>query len=214
VLRSARIVVDGPAGGRSPAGGFPSLVRGRGFARGGGESRSVRLRVAAVALWILLAAACVWAFGVTAEALVNVLGCAVVVAVTVTDLERRIVPNRIVVPALAVALVVQTARDPGVEWIVSALAAGGFFLLLALVNPAGLGMGDVKLAAFLGAWLGYDVAVALFVGSLLGVLPAIVILARRGSAGRTTTLPYVPALAAGAVVGLFLGDTLLDAWLG
>lgn len=174
----------------------------------------MRLRVAAVVVWAVLAACCVWAFGLALEALVNALGCAVVVAVTVTDLERRIVPNRIVVPALAVALVVQTARDPGVEWVLSAVVAGGFFLLLALVNPAGLGMGDVKLAAFLGAWLGYDVAVALFVGSLLGVLPAIVVLARRGSAGRTATLPYVPALAAGAVVGLFFGDALLDAWLG
>ena len=214
MLRSARIVTGTTSVHRSPAGGFRSLVRGRGFARGDGESRCVRLRVAAIVVWALLAACCAWVFGLTLEALVNALGCAVVVAVTLTDLERRIVPNRIVVPALAVALVVQTARDPGVEWIVSALAAGGFFLLLALVNPAGLGMGDVKLAAFLGAWLGYDVAVALFVGSLLGVLPAVVILARRGSAGRSATLPYVPALAAGAVVGLFFGDALLDAWLG
>ena len=214
MLRSARIVAGTTSVHPSPGGGFPSLVRGRGFATGDGESRCVRLRVAAAALWILLAACCLWAFGVTLEALVNALGCAVVVAVTVTDLERRIVPNRIVVPALAVALVVQTARDPSVEWVVSALGAGGFFLLLALVNPAGLGMGDVKLAAFLGAWLGYDVAAALFVGTLLGVLPAIVILARRGSAGRTATLPYVPALAAGAIVGLFFGDVLLDAWLG
>ena len=128
----------------------------------------MRLRVVAVLVWIALAACCLAVFGFTLEALVNALGCAVVVAVTVTDLERRIVPNRIVVPALAVALVVQTARDPSVEWIVAAIAAGGFFLLLALVYPAGLGMGDVKLAAFMGAWLGWDVAVALFAGSLLG----------------------------------------------
>ena len=86
--------------------------------------------------------------------------------------------------------------------------------MLALVNPAGLGMGDVKLAAFLGAWLGRDVVVALFVGSLLGALPALFLLARRGGEGRKATLPYVPALAAGAVVGLFFGDALLDAWLG
>jgi prepilin signal peptidase PulO-like enzyme (type II secretory pathway) len=172
----------------------------------------VRLRLAAVAVWIALAVACVAVFGLTLEALVNALGCAVVVAVTVTDLERRIVPNRIVLPALAVALVVQTARDPSVEWIAAALAAGGFFLVLALVNPGGLGMGDVKLAAFLGAWLGRDVAVALFVGSLLGVLPALVVLARRGASGRKVALPYVPALAAGAIVALFFGDDLLAAW--
>ncbi len=174
----------------------------------------MRLRVAAAVVWIALAACCLWAFGLTLEALVNAAGCAVVVAVTVTDLERRIVPNRIVVPALVVALVVQTIRDPSVEWVVSALAAGGFFLLFALLNPAGLGMGDVKLAAFLGAWLGYAVAVALFVGSLLGVIPALVVLGRRGKGGRKATLPYVPALAAGAIVGLFFGDALIDAWLG
>ena len=179
-----------------------------------GETDAVRLRALAVVAWIVLGAFCVWADGLTVEALVNALGCAVIVALTVIDIERRIVPNRIVIPALVVALVVQTARDPSVEWILSALGAGGFFLVLALVNPAGLGMGDVKLAAFLGAWLGYAVAIALFAGTLLGAVPALVILARGGANARTTTLPYVPALAAGAIFGVFFGDALLDAWLG
>lgn len=197
-----------------PGWGVPVPRSGERIERRHGESRWVRLRVAAAVAWIALAACCVWVFGFTVEALVNALGCAVLVAVTVTDLERRIVPNRIVLPALAAALVVQTIRDPSLEWIVSALGAGGFFLLLALVNPAGLGMGDVKLAAFLGAWLGYPVAVALFVGSLFGLVPAVLVLARRGTEGGKATLPYVPALAAGAIVGLFFGDALLDAWLG
>jgi leader peptidase (prepilin peptidase)/N-methyltransferase len=179
-----------------------------------GETDAVRLRALAVVAWIVLGACSVWADGLTVEALVNALGCAVIVALTVIDIERRIVPNRIVIPALVVALVVQTLRDPSVEWIVSALGAGGFFLLLALVYPAGLGMGDVKLAAFLGAWLGYTVAVALFAGTLLGMIPALVVLVRKGSKGRTATMPYVPALAAGAIIALFFGDALLDAWLG
>lgn len=196
------------------SGESPSLTRGRGFAGPGGESRSVRLRLGAVVVWVALAAVCLAVFGLTVEALVDTLGCAVIVAVTVTDLERRIVPNSIVLPALAGALVVQTIRDPSFEWLLAALGAGGFFLVLALAYPAGLGMGDVKLAAFLGAWLGWDVFVALFVGTLLGMLPALVVLVRRGAAGRQTTLPYVPALAAGAVVGLFFGEAVLDAWLG
>lgn len=174
----------------------------------------MRLRLAALVVWLALAGACVAVFGLTVEALVDVLGCAVLVVVTVTDLERRIVPNRIVLPALAVALVVQTVREPSVEWIAAALGAGGVFLVLALVYPAGLGMGDVKLAAFLGAWLGWAAFVGLFVGTLLGMLPALAVLLRRGAAGRRSTLPYVPALAAGAVVGLFFGDAILDAWLG
>jgi leader peptidase (prepilin peptidase)/N-methyltransferase len=174
----------------------------------------VPLRFAAAVAWGALAVACLLVFGVTWEALVAVLGCAVIVAVTVTDLERRIVPNRIVLPALAVALVVQTLREPSLEWLLAALGAGGFFLVLALVYPAGLGMGDVKLAAFLGAWLGRDVVVALVVGSLLGAVWAFAVLVRQGAEGRKATLPYVPALAVGAVVALFVGDELIDAWLG
>lgn len=172
------------------------------------------LRAVGIAVWVALAAACAVVFEDTTEAVVNALGCAVLVAVTITDLERRIIPNRIIVPALAAALVVQTAREPSVEWVLAALGAGGFFLVLALVYPAGLGMGDVKLAAFMGAWLGRDVAVALFVGSLLGVVPALAALLRPGGKGRKETLPYGPFLAAGGVVGLFFGEALLDAWLG
>jgi len=174
---------------------------------------NVALRAVGVAVWVALAGVCAVVFTGTGEAVVNALGCAVLVAITVTDIERRVIPNRIVLPALVAALVVQTVREPSVEWIVSALAAGGFFLVLALVYPAGLGMGDVKLAAFMGAWLGRDVAVALFVGSLLGMVPALVALLRPGGRGRKETLPYGPFLAAGGVVGLFFGSALLDAWL-
>ncbi len=173
-----------------------------------------RLRPIAVAAAAALVAVCFVVFGFTLEALVNSAGCLVLVAITVTDFERRIIPNRIVVPALVVALVAQTARDPSVEWVLAALGAGGFFFLMALAYPAGLGMGDVKLAAFLGAWLGVDVVPALFLGSLLALVPAIVILARHGKAGRKMGLPFGPFLAAGAVIALFAGEGLLDAWLG
>lgn len=173
-----------------------------------------RTRLFAVAVLAALVVACLAVFGFTVEALVDVAACAVLVAVTVTDLERRIVPNRIIVPALVAALVVQTVRDPSVEWIVASLGAGGFFLLAALVYPAGLGMGDVKMAAFLGAWLGAPVVVALFAGSLLAMIPAIAILAMRGDAGRKVGIPFAPFLAAGGVVALFFGDSLMDRWLG
>ena len=172
------------------------------------------LRAVGAAVWVALAAACFLVFDDALEAIVNALGCAVLVAITVTDLERRIIPNRIVLPALVAALVVQTVREPSVEWVVAAVAAGGAFLLLAVVYPAGLGMGDVKLVAFMGAWLGRDVAVALFAGSLLGLLPALLALLRPGGRGRKETLPYGPFLAAGGVIGLFFGQALLDAWLG
>lgn len=153
-------------------------------------------------------------FGWSLDAAVGAAGCAVLVAVSVTDLERRIIPNRIVLPATAAALVVQTVREPGIEWLLAAVGAGGCFLALALVYPAGLGMGDVKLAAFLGAWLGRDVIVALAVGSLLGATMALVVLGARGAEGRRSLLPYGPSLALGGVAALFLGNDLVDAWLG
>jgi len=74
-------------------------------------------------------------------------------------------------------------------------------------------MGDVKLAAFLGAWLGAPVIVALFAGTLLAVIPAVFILATQGRAARKVGIPYAPFLAAGGVVALFWGDAILDAWL-
>jgi leader peptidase (prepilin peptidase) / N-methyltransferase len=171
-------------------------------------------RALAFLVAVALAAGCVVAFDDVALTLIGAAGCAVLVAISVTDLERRIVPNRLVMPALLGALVAQTARDPSLEWILAALAGGGFFLVFALVYPAGLGMGDVKLAAFLGAWLGWAVFVGLFVGTVLAMLPAVAILAARGRAGRKVGIPFAPFLAAGGVVALFAGDAVLDWWLG
>ena len=179
----------------------------------GERSSMSRLRWAAVAVAAALVVACAAVFGATLDAVVNAAACLVLVAVTVTDLERRIVPNRIVIPALAAALVVQTARDPSVEWVLAAVGAGGFFLVAALVYPAGMGMGDVKLAAFLGAWLGSSVVVALFAGCLIACVPAVALLVMQGSKARKIGLPFAPFLAAGAVVALFWGDATIDWWL-
>jgi leader peptidase (prepilin peptidase)/N-methyltransferase len=173
----------------------------------------MRLRAVAVTVWAALTVACFALLEPAGAAVVGALGCGVLVAVSVVDLERRIIPNRIVIPATAVALAVQTIRDPSIEWLVACVAAGLFFLLFALVYPAGLGMGDVKLAAFLGAWLGRDVAVALFLGSIFAVVPAVALLVQHGRAARKMGLPYGPFLAAGGVVALFAGGRLLDAWL-
>jgi leader peptidase (prepilin peptidase)/N-methyltransferase len=170
------------------------------------------LRPAAAAVAAALAIACFLTFGL-AEALIGAAGCALLAAVTVTDLESRIIPNRIVVPGMAAAVAAQTARDPGVEWFLAGLAAGGVLFAAALAYPAGMGMGDVKLAAFLGAWLGRDVVVALFVGIFAAFVPAVVILVRHGRAGRKMGLPFGPFLALGGVVALFAGEQLLDWYL-
>jgi len=162
----------------------------------------------------LLIAACGLKFGLTAEAAIAGFFVATLVAITVTDLERYVIPNRIVLPAAAVVLVAQTLREPSVEWLVAGLAAALFLFLVALAYPAGMGMGDVKLALFLGFGLGATVAVAMAVGMVTALVPSAVLLARHGAAARKMKIPFGPFLALGGVVALFAGDTILDAYLG
>jgi leader peptidase (prepilin peptidase) / N-methyltransferase len=161
----------------------------------------------------LLVAACVWKFGLHPEALVAAFCCLALVAVSATDLEHRIIPNRIVLPAAAVVLVAQTAVHPSPEWAIAAAAACGFLLAAALVYPAGLGMGDVKLCLLLGAMLGRTVPIALFVGMASALVPGLALVARHGAKARKMGIPLGPFLALGALVALFWGHPLLHLWL-
>jgi len=158
----------------------------------------------------LLVAACLWRFGLSGRGLVAAFFCAVLVAVTATDLRHRLVPNRIVVPATVVVLLAQTALEPRPEWALAALGAGGFLFVAALAYPAGMGMGDVKLALLMGAALGKVVSVALFGGLIFALVPSVYLLARYGSAARKMGIPFAPFLALGSVVALFSGHELLD----
>jgi leader peptidase (prepilin peptidase) / N-methyltransferase len=164
-------------------------------------------------LTALLIAGCVLAFGLSAEAAVAAFFCAVLVAVSAIDLEHRIIPNRIVLPATVVVLLANTARDLTPEWILAGLAASGFLFAAALIYPAGMGMGDVKLALLMGVALGSTVSVALMVGMLAALVPGIVLLARHGSKARKMGIPFGPFLALGSVVALFWGHGILDAYL-
>lgn len=161
----------------------------------------------------LLIAGCVFAFGLTLDALVASFFCCVLVAVSAIDLEHRIIPNRIVVPATLIILVANTALHPSPQWILGGLAAFTFLFVAALVYPAGMGMGDVKLAGLMGVALGKTVGVALFAGMFAGVLPSLVLFARHGMKARKMGIPFGPFLAIGAIVGLFWGDAILDAYL-
>ena len=162
----------------------------------------------------LLVAGCVLAFGITAQAAVAAFFCAVLVAISAVDLEHRIVPDRIVLPATVVVLAAQTALEPSLEWPLAALGASLLLFLAVLAYPAGMGMGDVKLALLMGAALGKSVLVALMLGMFAALVPGIYLLARHGSAGRKMAIPFAPFLALGSVVALFAGDQLFDAYLG
>jgi leader peptidase (prepilin peptidase) / N-methyltransferase len=161
-----------------------------------------------------LTTGCVVSFGLTGRAAVAALFCAALVIVTATDLEHRIVPNRVVLPASGAVLVLHTAVSPSVEWSVGAMGAAGALFLVALAYPGGLGMGDVKLALLIGAMLGRTAPLALMLATLLALVPSAVLLAWHGFGARKFAIPFAPFLALGSVITLFAGDALLDVYLG
>jgi leader peptidase (prepilin peptidase) / N-methyltransferase len=162
----------------------------------------------------LLVVACFWKFGFSGSAFVAAFFCITLVAVSGTDVEHRIIPNRIVLPAAAIVLVANTALHFSPEWALGALGASGFLLAAALAYPKGMGMGDVKLALLMGAALGRSVPVAMMIGMCAAIVPGIYLLARHGSAARKMRIPFGPFLALGSVVALFWGAPLLSAYWG
>lgn len=156
-----------------------------------------------------LAAACFLHFGVTARGFVSAFFVIVLVALSAIDIEQRLLPNRIVLPATAVMLVLQIALFPDrtTEWVVSTLGAGLFFLVAFLGKRAALGLGDVKFALLLGAGLGKAVVLGIFVGLFAAGIGGLVIIAREGLDARKKTIPLGPFLAFGAVISLFFNGS-------
>jgi leader peptidase (prepilin peptidase)/N-methyltransferase len=138
------------------------------------------------------------------------------VPITVIDLERRIIPNAITGPGAAAAIIIGAIIDPGglPQQLIAGAAAGAFLLIPALLYPSGMGMGDVKLAAMMGLFLGRDVAVALLVALIAGAVIGMGIMARVGVAkGRKTGVPFGPFLALGGIVAIFAGHAIIEWYL-
>jgi leader peptidase (prepilin peptidase) / N-methyltransferase len=142
---------------------------------------------------------------------------ALLVPITLIDLERRIIPNRIVGAGAVAAILIGALVDPpGLrEQLIAGAAAGAFFGVAVLAHPAGMGLGDVKLAGMLGLFLGRYVAVAVLVALLAGTAVGVVVMARKGAReGRKTAIPFGPFLAFGGLVAILAGPALTDWWLG
>jgi len=161
-----------------------------------------------------LVVACVLAYGVGFEAAAAAAFCIALVVIAATDIEHRIVPNRVVLPAAGVVLILRLLERPSVEWPLAGLGAATFLFAAALAYPGGMGMGDVKLALLMGVALGRVVPVALLVGMVAAIGPSIFLFARHGKAARKMAIPFAPFLALGSLVALFAGAQLLHAYLG
>jgi leader peptidase (prepilin peptidase)/N-methyltransferase len=139
-----------------------------------------------------------------------------VVPAALIDLEYRIIPNRITALGAVLALGLGIALDPAgePERLIAGAVAGGFLLIALLAYPGGMGMGDVKLAAVMGLFLGSAVAPAILVALLSGVIAGAVVIARKGAGeGRKTAIPFGPFLALGALVGVFAGQPLVEVYV-
>jgi leader peptidase (prepilin peptidase) / N-methyltransferase len=161
----------------------------------------------------------VWAVverGLTVDLIPALLLVSGLVAITGIDLDHQLIPDTISIPGIVVGLVASsvTGRPGWLSSLTGILVGGGIFLLIIVASRGGMGGGDMKLGAMLGAFLGWKLAL---VGILLavlagGVLAIVVLLTRRK--GRKDAIPFGPFLALGGVVSLFWGEALLAWYLG
>jgi len=190
-----------------------ALLRGR--SRCCGEPISVRYPLTELGLGAFYAATVAVLWGDGGEIALGLVFVTMLLAVTVTDLEQRIIPNKILITAAVVGAVIAAAADPGSlpERAIAAVAAGGLLFAAAWAYPRGMGLGDVKLAATMGLFLGRNVAPAILIALLAGSIVGLGMIARDGAAARKKAIPFGPFLALGGVVGLLVGDQIVDWYL-
>lgn len=155
------------------------------------------------------------AFGPTADFLVAGLLLPALVAVTAIDLEHQLIPDAITLPWILVGLLANlvTARISWAEPVIGILLGGGVFLAIILASGGGMGGGDLKLGAMLGAFLGWKALLfALFVAVVLGGVLAIALLAS-GLRKRKDPIPFGPFLALGGAMALFWGERVVGWYL-
>ena len=155
----------------------------------------------------------VWRFGMSLAALrYGALAFALLV-VFFTDLEHQIIPNLITYPGIVAGVALSAASGQLGPSLVAAAAAGLVFLFLGIVSRGGMGGGDVKLAAMIGAFLGTPaVIVALFLAVLLGATVGVLLLALR-LRSRKDMIPFGPAMAAGAMIAVFGSNAIVQWYL-
>jgi leader peptidase (prepilin peptidase) / N-methyltransferase len=139
---------------------------------------------------------------------------AVLIAVAAIDLDHHIIPNKIVYPAVAWGLASAAIFRLGELPELAAWGAGAFAFLLiaALAYPAGMGMGDVKLAGVMGLYLGSSVLPALLIAFLSGSIAGAVMIARHGPEARKMGVPFGPFLAIGGLIALMVGPDLVEVY--
>jgi leader peptidase (prepilin peptidase) / N-methyltransferase len=162
-----------------------------------------------------LFAAAALRFGPTPDAVVAAALLAVLVALTAIDLEHQLIPDVISLPGIAAGALANlaTGRVPWRESLIGIVVGGGVFLVIILASGGGMGAGDMKLGAMLGAFLGWKVVLlSVLLAVVLGGLLAVTLIAS-GARGRKDPIPFGPFLAAGGAAGLFWGERVMEWYL-
>ncbi len=162
-----------------------------------------------------------WKFGLSWAFCQSLILVSALLVVSFIDLAHQIIPDWITYPGIGIGLIFSwLVGFPGLkDSLIGLLAGGGVLWLLAvgyqmLAKKEGMGGGDIKLLAMIGAFLGWrGVLVTLLLGSFLGTLVGLgLILIWKKD--RTYAVPFGPFLSLGAVLHLFFGSTLLNWYLG
>lgn len=162
-----------------------------------------------------------WRYGFGWDSGVYAVFCSSLLVITFVDLEFQIIPDRITLPGIVIGIVAGSMLmpDPFMRTtllgykasVIGLLSGGGFFYLVAVLSRGGMGGGDIKMMAMVGALMGWKtVLLTTFLGSLSGSLVGIFLMIFRGR-GRKAKIPFGPFLALGAVITLFFGEEIL-AW--
>ncbi len=160
-------------------------------------------------------------YGPTAATVVYFAFIAVLIVITFIDIDHQIIPDIMSLPGIPLFFVAGLWATP-ITWLnalIGIIGGAGSLLLVALVyqritGKDGMGMGDVKLLAMIGALIGWrGVAFTIFFSSVIGSLVG-VLLMLQGGGSLKTRLPFGPFLALGAVAYVFFGPALIDAYLG
>jgi leader peptidase (prepilin peptidase)/N-methyltransferase len=189
------------------------LLRGR--ARCCGAPISPRYPLTELALGALYAATVLVLWDDPTQVVLGLAFVTTLLAITLTDLERRIIPNGVLIVSAVAGVALAAALDPSSlpERAIAAAAAGGLLFAVALAYPRGMGLGDVKLAAVMGLYLGRAVAPALLIAFAAGSLFGLALIARHGVAARKQAVPFGPFLALGGLIGLLAGQQIVDWYL-
>ncbi|MBM4135535.1 MAG: prepilin peptidase [Nitrospira sp.] len=168
--------------------------------------------------------AVLWRFGFGWHTIVYCVFCSALIVITFIDLDFQIIPDWITLSGIPIGLLTGSflLPDPFIRYsllgykssIIGFLVGGGLFYAVAVLSRGGMGGGDIKMMAMVGAVLGWKaVLMTTFLGSLIGSIVGIFLMVLKGK-GRKTKIPFGPFLALGSLITLFYGQELLSLYLG